>query len=931
MIVKKNNIIQKVIIVLSLFLQVSSMLALDPNKQLQFYRHKVWTVEDGLPMNSVISISQTPDGYIWLGTETGLARFDGLDFDLFSHENTPALQNDLILSLKADRTGALWIGTRGGGITRYRNGRFETFTTEDGLLSNEVWSILETADGAVWIGTQEGINRFWDEKISVVDLPGEMPHFNIRALMEDRLGRVWVGTRGAGLIVVEKRGKHFETTHKGLEGTKIIALLQDRRGDIWVGTIKSGLIRLKGNQQFFYNTKNGLSTNYTRCLLEDREGNLWVGTYGGGICVLKNGREYFSVFNKHNGLSSNAIYTLFEDREKTLWIGTEGGGLNCLGDTRITTYYTMQNGLCYDNNTAVFQDKRGNVWIGSMGSGVNYLNTKTGKVETFTTKDGLSTDSVVSITEHPDRCLWFGTLGGGVNRFTLQNRHFDSYSTRNGLSDNFVRALYVDPSGNLWAGTEIGGIHRFSNDWFILYYQLGSRVNTIYKDKRGGLWVGTWGNGLVHIRDEKKQVFNKENGLSDNNVMSIYEDSGHTFWIGTYSGGLNHIRDGRITTIGKKHGLPDNTVYCILEDNNQYLWMSSNHGIFCVKRKELENLVEGNIKQVSPTLFSTEDGMKSIECNGGFQPAGWKTGDGKLWFPTTKGISVVDPDNIGANTLPPPVQIKEIIIDGTSYNVHKKAIIPPGNGNVEIYYTGLSFIVPRKIQFKYKIEGLDENWVNAGTRRSVNYRGIPPGSYHFRVIARDSYGIWNNNGASFEFYLKPEYHQTLIFKILSPLVVILSGWLLYFFIGKYIAAYKLKQKYKGSCLDPNEARECLDKILQLIEVEKIYKNPDISLNSLAEKLSVSPRNLSQIINEQLEKNFHELINQYRVREAQEMLQASRTKHLSILEIGYEVGFRSKSAFNRAFKHFTNQTPTQFKKIITKKINTKKINTKRTTS
>lgn len=903
----------KILVGLFLFLVigVDSLVALDPSKPITFYKHKVWSIEDGLPMNSVISIAQTRDGYLWLGTEAGLARFDGIDFDVFDHENTPALLNDLILSLTADRQGALWIGTRGGGMTRYREGTFTSFTTEHGLLSNEVWAILETGDQAIWVGTRNGLNRLQEGKLSAIPLPEKLPNYNIRVLTQDRLGRVWVGTRGAGLLLVEKRGNRFESEFKGLAGLYITALLEDRLGNIWIGTADAGLIRLQENRPFFYNTKNGLSADYVRCLLEDRAGNIWIGTYGAGICVLKNGKNRFSIFDNRNGLSSNAIYTFYEDQERTLWIGTEGGGLYSLGDTRITTY-TMKNGLSYDIITGIFQDSRGNIWIGNMGSGVDYLDAGSGRFRTITGRDGLSANAVISFSEHPDGCLWFGTMGGGINRLTLKNGQIEVFTKRQGLSDHFVRALYTDPSGNLWAGTDTGGVHRFSNGWFILFDNLKFRVNTIFKDSRGRLWAGTWGRGLCLLKDGKIRVYDKESGLSGNIVMSIYEDREGILWIGTYGGGLNRFRDGKLSCIGKKDGLPDNTIYCILEDRKHYLWMSSNHGIFCVKREELEELVEGKIKRLSPSLFTTEDGMKSIECNGGSQPAGWQAQDGRLWFPTTKGVSVIDPGNIGINTLPPPVQIKKAVINGTSYDVFKKAIVPPGKGHLEIHYTGLSFVVPKKIRFKYKIEGLEEQWTEAGTRRTVTYIGIPPGSYRFRVTACNSDGIWNNTGASFEFHIKCRFYQTLIFRIGFPVGVILLIALLYYSGKKYLMYRKLKRRYKGSCLHPMEAVQWLEKILHLVEVEKVYKDPDISLNSLAKKLGTSPRNLSQIINEQLGKNFYELINQYRIAEAQKMLVSPRSAKMSILEIGYEVGFNSKSAFNRAFRHFTHLTPTQFK-------------------
>jgi len=649
---------------------------------------------------------------------------------------------------------------------------------------------------------------------------------------------------------------------------------------------------------------------------EDQAGNLWIGTHGGGINVLKTGTDSIKVFDSGEDLTSNSIYAFFEDRERTLWIGTEGGGLNSLRDSRVITY-TTKNGLSYDITFGVFQDSKGIVWVGTTGFGVNYLEPGENRFHFLTTRDGLSDNTVVSIAEHPEGSLWLGTRGGGVNLLTLENKQIKTFTTRDGLSDNIVRALYVDPGGNLWAGTDSGGVHRFSNGWFILYGNLNFRVNTILRDSKGNLWAGTWGRGLCLLKDEKIDIFDKENGLSCNIVICIYEDKNKTLWLGTYGCGLNRFRytDGTFLKISRKEGLPDNTIYSILEDDKQNLWMSSNRGIFYVNREELDDFAAGRRKTIRPFLFGREEGMKSIECNGANQPAGWKTRDGKLWFPTTRGVSAIDPEHIGVNTFPPPVQIKEICIDGTSFPPGKDAVIPPGEGNLEILYTGLSFIVPEKISFKYKLEGFDNQWTDAGTRRTAYYTRIPPGSYHFRVIACNSDGTWNHTGASFCFRLKSRFYQTLFFKIAFPLCTVLIGFALYFFLKKGILYRRLKKKYKHSSLhlEPDEAEEYTRQLLYLIEIEKVYQDPDISLNFLAERLKLSPRNLSQVINEQLKKGFHELINKYRVKEARKMLISPDTAYQSVLEIGYEVGFNSKSAFNRAFKHFTQMTPSQFRK------------------
>ena len=865
-------------------------------------------MEDGLPMNSVLAITQTPEGYLWVGTEAGLARFDGLEFEVFDHENTPALSKSLILSLMVSRDGILYAGTRGGGLVRFRNGNFEAFTTQNGLLSDEVWTTMESGDGTIWIGTRNGINILNEGKLIPLPLPADILPHNVRALCEDRFGRVWVGTRGCGLFMVRRRGRRFEVEHQGPQKLKVSSILEDRSGALWVGTLEKGVIRIRGGKQFHFTTRNGLANNYVTCLHEDRAGNLWLGTYGGGLNVVCSGTNRVSVFSGRGDLSSQSIYSIYEDREKILWIGTEGGGLNSLKDTKITTY-TMKNDLSSDIVFGLFQDSRGRIWVGTTGFGVNYF--QDGRFHPLTGQDNLSADSIISITEQPAGCLWFGTLGGGINR--LWKGRVSVFTTVDGLSDNFVRALYADKKGNLWAGTDSGGVHRFFDGSFILHRDLHFRVNSLLVDSRGFLWVGTWGGGLCRLKDGETKIFDKERGLSDNIVMCLHEDEDGILWAGTYGGGLNRIDDGQITQIGKKDGLPDDTIYCILEDRNRYLWMSSNRGIFCVRHREIEDFIKGATTSVRVTLFGKEDGMKSSECNGGNQPAGWQSRDGRIWFPTTKGVSVIDPDNLMVNTLPPPVQIKKIIIDGAVYTPGSMLEIPPGKGNIEIHYLALSFIVPERVLFKYKFEGVDAEWVDAGTSRIACYNAVPPGRYRFRVIAGNSDGIWNNKGAACSFRLQHAFYQTLLFKTGFPVVVLLFFFFSYHSLRKYVSYRKRRNKYKSSTLTPGKAEEYLRKILLCIEREKIYRDERISLNSFSKKLKISPRILSRIINEHLLKSFYELINFYRIREAREMLTSLQMKQKSILEIGYEVGFNSKSAFNRAFKKFTGLTPSRFRK------------------
>lgn len=886
-------------------------------ESIDFLQHNVWTIEDGLPMNTINAVTQTNDGYLWLGTEAGLARFDGVNFRVFNHEDTPAFSSNVVSFLMVDGKGILWIATRMGGVVRrYENGTFDSITQDSGLLNNDVWCIMESVDESIWIGTWTGLNRIVKGKITEVPLPGDLPSRAVSSLLECRNGCIWAGTRGGGLVWIKKSGAAFESEFIGLEGMHITTLFEDRKGAIWIGTVENGLFKSWKDNQISFTTKDGLSTNHIRCLYEDRFGNLWIGTEGGGINILTSSVEgnRIYVYRNQEEFTSSGVLGFYEDREGTLWICTDGRGLNSLRETKITTYST-KNGLSYPNVYGIFQDSKGRIWVGTKGYGVNYF--KDNRIYTLTTGDGLSSDSVVSIAEDPLGSLWFGTLGGGVNQY--KNGRFQVFTTQHGLSYNFTRSVYVDPQGNVLVGTTNGGIHQFLNGRFILIADIKFRVNVLFRDSREYLWAGTLGSGACRMKDGKIEVLNTRKGLSDNIVTCFHQDREGTLWIGTIKG-LNRFKNGRFSGLFKKHGLPDDVVYCILEDHKRDFWISSNRGIYRLSRKEVDAFFAGKIQKVTPIVFGKESGMRSVECNGGNQPPGWKSRDGKLWFPTTNGVSVIDPKNMGMNKLPPPIVIEKITFDGTSHHAREMVIIPPGKNNLGIHYTALSFIVPKKILFKYQMEGYDKKWIDAGTNRTVYYTDLPPGKYRFQVTACNSDGVWNDTGAWVEFYLKPKFYQTLLFKIFILAAVVFFIGFLFFYLKKSIqrrAKQKSARKSTSTSQRPEETREYIQKLLYLIEVEKIYKNPDLTIKTLASKLIISSRTLSQIINDQLHTNFYEFVNEYRIKEAQKLLIDPKTRDKSVLDISYEVGYNSKSAFNRAFKHFTRMTPSEYRKKCSK--------------
>jgi ligand-binding sensor domain-containing protein/signal transduction histidine kinase len=751
-----------------------SALALDPPKAITQYTRTVWQMEDGLPQNAIRAIAQTRDGYIWLGTEEGVVRFDGVRFTVFDKANTDALKNNYVFALYEDREGSLWVGTDGGGLTRLKDERFTTLTTTDGLVNATVMSISEGRDGSLWVGTGGGLSRFKDGRFTTYTTKEGLAHDSVYSVCEGRDGSLWVGTaNGLGRF---KDGRFTTYTRKeGLPHNVVRAIYEDGEGNLWIGTFGGGLARLKDGKFTAYTKRHGLSNDKIWSIYEDRQKNLWIGTDSGGLNRFRDGE--FATYTTKEGLSNDVVVSILEDREGSLWVGT-AGGLNQFRDEKFTAHSTTE-GLSHDNVRSIYEDRAGNVWVGTYGGGLNRF--KDGRFTQYTTRNGLPNDIVLSIFEDRGGTLWIGTGGGGLSQF--DGRRFRTYNTKNGLSSDFVRAICQDREGSLWIGTYGGGLNRLKDGKFFAYtvkQGLSSdSVLSVYEDRQGAIWIGTIGRGLNRFKDGQFTSFTTRDGLSNDTIFSIYEDQEGNLWLGTNGGGLNRFKDGRFIHYTTKEGLFNDVVYQILDDRQGNLWLSCNKGIFRVSKQDLEDVAQGKLKSVASVSYGTADGMKSIECNGGNQPAGCTTADGKLWFPTLKGSVMIDPSRLRLNTLPPPVIIEEVAVDKQPVPFGQKADLPPGRGGLEFHYTALSFLAPEKIRFKYRLEGFDEDWVAVDGRREAYYTNIPPGEYRFRVIACNSDGVWNETGASYAFSLQPHFYQTKWFYLLSAVAVALMATGLY--------------------------------------------------------------------------------------------------------------------------------------------------------
>lgn len=746
---------------------------LDPGKALTQYLHDVWQIEEGLPQNTVEAILQTSDGYLWLGTEEGLVRFNGYDFTVFDRSNTPAFQeSQTVKTLHEDASGTLWIGTRGGGLVRYHDRRFSRYASD--VLSGRIVSALaEGADGTLWVGTFE--SGLFTCRGGTTCVPfarqDRLSSALVRKLLVDEAGALWVGTdRGLDRI----RGSTVQRfdPEAGLNGAFIMALAEGRGGALWVST-RAGLNRIRGRRIETFAPEDGWPEEPIWSLREDAAGALWMGLSQSGL--LRHHQGAFDAFSPEAGLSHGRVLALHGGREGSFWIGTEGGGLNRLRNATFTTF-TTQEGLSGDFVTSVYEDARGAVWIATQGDGLNRL--AGGSVQPYTAEDGLASDVVASVYGTADGSLWIGTLGGGLSR--LQNGRFTTFGPGDGLPSASVFSLYEDARGTLWLGTDAGLI-RYQDGAFTAFTTedgLPSNFITAIEEDahRSGLWIGTYDAGLVRLENGRFRQVAAKDDLNSSFVVALYADADGALWIGTYGGGLTRLKGGAATTFTIREGLFDDTVYQILEDDHGRLWMGCNKGIFHVEKRALNAFAEGRAAAVTSVSYDRDDGLESREINGGVQPAGWKGRDGRLWFPTVKGAAVIDPAGLREAAPPPAVVIESATFDGEEAAGGAEQALRPGTERFEFQYAAPTFVAPDEVRYRYRLSGYEAEWSEPTARRVATYTHLDPGAYTFEVMAQGrSGGPWSRAAAGPAFYLQPFFYQHPFFWLVCGLGVMLLG------------------------------------------------------------------------------------------------------------------------------------------------------------
>jgi ligand-binding sensor domain-containing protein len=740
-------------------------LALDAQKALTQYRVRVWQTDQGLPNNHVQAILQTRDGFLWIGTEEGVARFDGTSFRVFDRSNTPDLRLNSVMALLEDAEGTLWVGTRGG-VNRYRDGRWmAALTTEEGLPSVRAICLLQRRDGSVLIGTEGGLARFADGKLAAVTTDQGRIADSVTSLAEDPAGGLWIATEGGGLLQVAEGRLTRYTTQHGLRHDNVTRVAVDPQGGLWLATAR-GLGRFENGRFTSLAGAQGVDA-FALGMLLDRGGSLWVGTATAGLFRLRDGRA--TSLNSHLGLTSDSVEALYEDRQGTLWVGTNGGGLVALTDERFTSYGAAE-GLA-DHATSIYEDGAGTVWVGTRG-GVTGLRPGGGKL-TYTTAQGLSHDTVFTLTGGRDGSLWIGTRAGGVNQ--LKNGRWRAYGKSDGLGSDDVRALEEDREGNLWVGTKGGGLSRLTNGRITTYTTAdglsSNHVSAVRQTRDGDLWIGTHA-GLNRLRNGRFHVFGTNDGLASDAIHVLWESADGVLWIGT-AGGLVRFAAGRFTSYTTAQGLHDDLVLALVDDERGHLWMGCNKGIFRVSKRQLDDLDQGHVSVLTPEVYSMADGLRSNEANGVFQNTAWRSRDGRLWFAMYKGLAMVDADWEPPSAGPTPVYLETVRADRRPVvETPAAAELPPGRGELEFQFSAIELRHPERVRYKYKLEGYDHEWIEAGTRRSAYYTNLPAGHYRFQVLASTVEGSWSGQGSATSLYLRPHFYQTRWFYALCVLAAV---------------------------------------------------------------------------------------------------------------------------------------------------------------
>jgi ligand-binding sensor domain-containing protein/signal transduction histidine kinase len=777
------------------------------------YLIDVWTAENGLPNSSVTAIARTPDGYLWVGTYNGLARFDGVHFVSFDPLTTPELANARVRRLFVDASGTLWVNTFDGSLTSVREGKFRLEWRGDGSADAWVWPVslqtnrlaflLQHTGEIILRDASAGLGTNWNKL--------QPPGFGSGELaVQDRDGTIWCRGRDQRLCRYDGRAFQIVSAEDGLPGQTINALVADPQGRVWVGT-DQGLFRWDGARFANQNPTNGESKLNVASINFLQNGDCWV--FDDGRVRLARGREWIREPAECQGIFTGRLERLGvqEDRDGGSWIYHYGEGLFHVRADGVTRKISSEEGFPGDRVDCFFVDQEGNLWAGVDRGGLVRLRERL--LTVLQPGNDLAPKAAVSVAQDDAGSLWVGTFGGGLFRRTGQS--WEQFVLAEGLQRGFVFSVFPGGKGRLWVSAGDEDLFLFSRGNFQAVTPPVHGVKSLLQAQDGRLWIGTksglmswtdggqrqftpedgvdrvdiralaediqgriWaggGNGTLYcIVSNRGTAFRSEGALASQPIWSLLPDQDGSLWVGTFRGGLLRFQAGHFVRFTSKHGLPDDVICQLLNDDAGWLWAGTSRGIFRVAKSELMTFAEGRAKFINCTAYGHLDGLPSLECSGSYQPACWRSSDGQLFFTTLKGVVAVHPKEMAPNRMAPPVYFEQAVVDGVEQPFGRKVIrtapgresimatleLPPGQRQLELRYTGLSLASPDRVRFRYRMQGLNRDWVEAGTRRTVQYSFLRPGRYTLQVIACNSDGVWNMQGASLLLTVQPYFYET---------------------------------------------------------------------------------------------------------------------------------------------------------------------------